>query len=158
MGDSNLHWKEIDDRLMILVIFVDDIIFEGNDDESDKFIEEMKKEFEMSIVGEMKYFLGLQIVQDKEGIFISQTNYLKDLMKMFYLETCRPIGTPMITIHKLSTKDVRPTIVQKKYRSMIRGLQYLTHTSLYIENVVGIITRFQDDPKEADYEKFKRIF
>ena len=45
MKDSNLYWKEIDDGLMILVIFVDDIIFGGNDDESDKFVEEMKKEF-----------------------------------------------------------------------------------------------------------------
>ena len=51
MVDSNLYWKEIDDGLMILVIFVDDIIFGGNDDESDKFVEEMKKEFEMSMIG-----------------------------------------------------------------------------------------------------------
>ena len=53
-----------------MVIFVDDIIFGGNDDESEKFAEEMKKEFEMSMIGEMKYFLGIKIVQDKEGIFI----------------------------------------------------------------------------------------
>ena len=59
MANSNLYWKEIDDGLMILVIFVDDIIFGGNDNESDKFAEEMKKEFEMSMIGEMKYFLGL---------------------------------------------------------------------------------------------------
>ena len=78
---------------MILVIFVDDIIFGGNDEESEKFAEEMKKEFEMSMIGEMKYFLGLQIVQEKEGIFISQTKYLKDLLKRFGLETCKPIGT-----------------------------------------------------------------
>jgi hypothetical protein len=59
MADSVLYWKEINDGLMILVIFVDDIIFGGNDDESDKFVDEMKKEFEMSMIGEMKYFLGL---------------------------------------------------------------------------------------------------
>ena len=51
--------------------FFDDIIFGGNDEESKKFVEEMKKEFEMSMIGEMKYFLGLQIVENKEGIFIS---------------------------------------------------------------------------------------
>ena len=59
MEDSNIYWREIDDGLMILVIFVDDIIFGGNDEESEKFTEEMKKEFEMSMIGEMKYFLGL---------------------------------------------------------------------------------------------------
>ena len=66
MEDSNLYWRETDDGLMILVIFFDDIIFLGNDEESEKFAEEMKKEFEMSMIGGMKYFLGLQIVQNKE--------------------------------------------------------------------------------------------
>ena len=80
---------------MILVIFVDDIIFGENDEESSKFFEEMKKEFEMSMIGEMKYFLGLQIIQNKEGIFISQTKYLKDLLKRFSLETCKLVGAPM---------------------------------------------------------------
>ena len=50
MEDRNLYWKEIDDGLMILVIFVDDIIFGGNYEESEKFVEEMKKEFEMSMI------------------------------------------------------------------------------------------------------------
>ena len=59
MADSNAYWKETDDDLMILVIFVDDIIFGGDDDESDKFVEEMKKEFEMTMTGEMKYLPGL---------------------------------------------------------------------------------------------------
>ena len=86
MANSNLYWKEPDDGLMTLVIFFDDIIFGGNDDESDKFVEEMKKEFEMSMIGEMKYFLGLQIVKNREGILISLTKYLKDLLKRFGLE------------------------------------------------------------------------
>ena len=70
----------------------------------------MKNEFEMSMIGEMKFFLGLQIVQNKEGIFISQTKYLKDLLKWFGLEGCKPIGTPMVTGHKLSSKDETPTV------------------------------------------------
>ena len=64
----------------------------------------------------------------------------------------------MITRHKLCTQDETPTIEQKKYRSMIERLQYLTHTSLDIENVVGIVARFQADPREAQYVKVKRIF
>ena len=106
----------------------------------------------------MKCFLGLQIVQNKEGIFISQTKYLKNLLKRFGLETCKPIGTPMVTRHKLSKKDEMPTIEQKKYRSMIGGLQYLNHTRPDIENAVGIIARFQADPRETHYVVVKRIF
>lgn len=158
MENSNLCWKEIDDGLMILVIFVDDIIFGGNDDESENFVEEMKKEFEMSMIGEIKYFLGFQIVKDKEGIIISQTNYLKYLLKRFGLETCKLVGTLMVTRHKLSTKDEIPTIEQKKYRSMIEGLQYLTHTRPDITNAVGIVARFQANPREVHYATVKRIF
>ena len=83
---------------------------------------------------------------------------MKDLLKRFGLETCKPIGTPMVTRHKSSTKDETPIIEQKKYRSMIRGLQYLTHTRPDIANVVGIIARFQTDPREAHYVAVKRIF
>ena len=56
---GNFYLRKIDDGLFIIVIFVDDIIFGGNDKESDKFAEEMKNEFEMSMIGEMKFFLGL---------------------------------------------------------------------------------------------------
>ena len=64
----------------------------------------------------------------------------------------------MVTRHKLSTKDETPTIEQKKYRSMIRGLQYLTHTRPCIANAIGIVARFQVDPREANYVAVKRIF
>ena len=74
------------------------------------------------------------------------------------METCKPIGTPMVTRHKLSTKDDIPAIEQKKYTSMIRGLQYLTHTRPDIENAIGIVARFQADPREENYVQVKRIF
>lgn len=61
-ADSNLYLKEIEDGLLVIVMFVDDIIFGGNEEASDKFADDMKSEFEMSMIGEMKYFLGLQIV------------------------------------------------------------------------------------------------
>ena len=64
----------------------------------------------------------------------------------------------MITRHKLSKKDETPIIEEKKYISMIGGLQYLTHTRPNIENAVGIFARFQADPREAHYAAFKRIF
>ena len=113
--DSNLYLKETEDGLLIIVIFVDDIIFRGNDEVSDEFAEEMKNEFEMSMIGEMIFFLGLQIVQNSDGIFISQVKYLKDLLKSFGLESCKPIGTPMITSYKLSRKDETLVLEKKKF-------------------------------------------
>ena len=117
----------------------------------------MKHEFEMSMIGEMNFFLGLQIVQNNDDVFISQAKILKDQLKRFGLESCNVVGTPMITGHKLSSKDETPA-VEKKYRSMIGGLQYLTHSRLDIENVVRIVAIFQVDPKEYHYLVVKRIF
>ena len=82
---------------------------------------------------------------------------MKDLLKIFGLESCKIVGTPMITSHKLSSKDEIPIVEQKKYKSMIGGLQYPTHTRLDIANVVGIVARFQADPKEFYYVAVKRI-
>ena len=96
----------------------------------------------MSMIGEIKKFLGFQIVQNKEGIFISQTKYLKDFLNRFGLEICIPVATPMVTGHKLSSKDETPIVEKKKYRSMIGWLKYLTHSRLDIANAVGIVARF----------------
>ena len=69
--DSNLYLKEIEKGLLIILIFVDDIIFGGDDEASDKFVDEMKREFKMQMIGEMRYLLDFQIVQKSEGILIS---------------------------------------------------------------------------------------
>ena len=82
--DSNLYLKEIEDGLLIIIIFVDDIIFGGNDEASNKFLEDMKNEFEMSMIGEMKFFLGLQIVQNKEGIIICSASRVCSLYLVYF--------------------------------------------------------------------------
>ena len=64
----------------------------------------------------------------------------------------------MVTSHKLSSKDEMPIVEQKKYRSMIGGLQYLTHSKPDITNAIGMVKRFQSDPKEYHYAAVKRIF
>jgi len=76
--DSNLYIKIDNDKLLILVVYVDDIIFGSNEEAmSQNFALVMQKEFEMSLPGELTYFLGLQVQQNKDGIFLSQTKYLK---------------------------------------------------------------------------------
>ena len=67
---------------------------------------------------------------------------MKYLLKRFGLESCKLVGTPMVTGHKLSSKDETPVVEQKKYRSMIGALQYLTHARLDIANAIGIVAKF----------------
>ena len=76
-ADNNLYCKIINDMMIIVEVYVDDIIF-GSDDEkmSKEFSKLMQQEFEMSLLGELNYFLGLQIIQSNKGIFIHQTKYV----------------------------------------------------------------------------------
>ena len=82
----------------------------------------MKHEFEMSMFGEIKLFFGLQVHQLKHGIFVTQSKYIKQILKKFGLEDSKPINTPMVTGHKLSKNDESAEVNQTMYRSMIGKL------------------------------------
>jgi hypothetical protein len=86
----------------------------------------MHNEFEMSLLGEISFFLGLQIRQRNQGIFISQTKYIREMLKRFRMEDCKPVITHMQTNCKLSKDDDLKSTYQRKYRSMIGNLLYVT--------------------------------
>eukprot|EP00253_Pinus_taeda_P004898 PITA_04898 len=130
--DSNLYIKIENDKLLILVAYVDDIIFSSNEEAmSQSFALVMQKEFEMSLLGELAYFIGLQIQQNEGGIFLSQTKYLKQILKKYGMEDSKPVCTPMVTGCSLSANDESTAVHQPTYRSMIGSLLYLTGTQNY---------------------------
>ena len=97
-ADTTLFLKKIRKDLFMLQIYVDDIIFEStNQDFCEEFGKIMANEFEMSMIGELSYFLGLQIKQLKNGIFVSQGKYIKDMIKKFGMSDSKVISTPMGT-------------------------------------------------------------
>ena len=103
----------------------------------------------MSMVGELNYFLGLQVKQRKDGIFISQEKYAKNLIKRFGLDSKKHTSTLMSSLVKLSLDvvivDVDPTL----YRSMIGSLFYLIASRPDIAFSVEVCARFQATPKES---------
>jgi hypothetical protein len=112
---------------LISQIYVDDIIFGATlNSLAHEFSEEMKQEFEMSMIGELNYFLGLQVKQTVEGIFISQSKYAKDLVKRFGLDGKSHAQTPMSTSVKNSSDLAGKSVDPSLYRSMIGSLLYLT--------------------------------
>eukprot|EP00253_Pinus_taeda_P032393 PITA_32393 len=125
--DNNIYIKSENNKLLILVVYVDDIIFGSNEEAmSQNFSLVMQKEFKMNFLGELAYFLGLQIQQNKGSIFLSQTKYLKQILKKYGMEYSKPICTPMVTECSLSANDESTTVHQPTYRSMIGSLLYLT--------------------------------
>ena len=136
---------------------MDDIIFGGKEVLSKDFADKMKHEFEMSIFGEINFFVGLQVHQLKHGIFLTQSKYIKEILKTFGLEDFKPISTPMAIGQKLSKNDESAEVNQTMYRSMIGKLQYVVHSRPDIALAVGIVARFSANPRENHLMAVKRI-
>ncbi|XP_030924827.1 secreted RxLR effector protein 161-like [Quercus lobata] len=117
----------------------------------------MKKEFKMSMVGKLTFFLDLQVKQRKDGIFISQEKYARNLVKKFGLDSKKHASTPMSLSTKLSLDssgiEVSPTL----YRSIIGSLLYLTASRPDIAFSVGVCAHYQAAPKESHLTAMKRI-
>lgn len=140
-------------------MYVDYIIFCGSKYELCKeFANQMQSKFEMSMIGELAYFIGLQVNQFKNGIFISQIKYIKKMLKKFTMEDCKLVRTPMNTGCKLSKDDKSPPVDQIIYRSMIRSLLYLTTIRSDIVQVVCMVAQFQAIPKETYITMVKTNF
>jgi hypothetical protein len=101
-------------------VYVDDIILGSNDEKMRKdFARIMQQEFEMSLLGQLNLFLGLQIIQSKRGFFIHQSKYVKDMLKRFQLEDCKPVSTHMTVECKLRKDHESKAVDPKHCRSMI---------------------------------------
>lgn len=99
--------------MIIVVVYLDDIIFGSKlNTSSELFSNNMKNEFEMSMLDELTFFFGFQFSQSDKGIFISQTKYIKDMLKKFKMEDCKPVSTPMATGCKLRMMNHWKWIIQ----------------------------------------------
>ncbi|GKA54071.1 retrovirus-related pol polyprotein from transposon TNT 1-94 [Tanacetum coccineum] len=124
--DPTLFITKKGEDILLVQIYVDDIIFGSTNPKlSKKFEKLMHNKFEMSMIGEMKFFLGIQIHQSPRGIFINQAKYAPEILKKHGMTLCDSFGTPMAT--KPLDADLNGTFVdQTKYRSMVGALMYLT--------------------------------
>ncbi|GKA74626.1 retrovirus-related pol polyprotein from transposon TNT 1-94 [Tanacetum coccineum] len=159
MVDNTLFTKKKDPNLIIVQIYVDDIIFGSTCQEMcDDFAKIMHDEFEMSMMGELNFFLGLQIKQLEDGIFFNKSKHIKEMLKKIRLEDSKPMKTSMSIETKLMKYEEGESVDNIKYRGMIGSLLYLTPSRPDIMFSVCLYARFQEDPKISHLEAVKRIF
>ncbi|CAL9005347.1 unnamed protein product [Prunus brigantina] len=145
------------DRI-IAQVYVDDTVFGATSEKLvNNFTKLMESEFEMSMVGELTYFLGLQVKQCTDGIFICQSKYAKDLVKKFRLDNAKKARTPMCSKARINADSSGKSVDEKTYRSMIGSLLYLTASRPDIAFNVGLCARFQAKPKESHHKAVQRI-
>jgi hypothetical protein len=156
--DPTLFTKSVAKDLFVCQIYFDDIIFGStNKSTCEEFSRIMIQKFEMSMMEELKYFLGFQIKQLQDGTFISQTKYIQDILKKFGMKDDKPIKTPMGTNGHIDLDTGGKSVYQKVYQSMIGSLLYLCASRPDIMLLVCMCARFQADPKEVHLRAVKRI-
>ena len=111
-----------------------------------EFKEAMKSKFEMSDLGEMQYFLGMQIKQTTTRISIGQFKYVEDLLKRFNIQGCKPVNTPLVVGSKLMKEDETPLCNATLYRYLIDSVTYLTASRPDIMFVVSLVVTFMHQP------------
>ncbi|GJY82251.1 retrovirus-related pol polyprotein from transposon TNT 1-94 [Tanacetum coccineum] len=123
MVDNTLFTKKKSSNLIIVQIYVDDIIFGLTcQDMCDDFAKIMHDEFEMSMMGELNFFLGLQIKQMEDEIFFNQSKYIKEMLKKFGFKDSKPVKTPMLSDTKLTRDEECESVDSTKYRGMIGAI------------------------------------
>src|ERR1044072_4074451 len=156
--DKTLFVKNEGGKIMVAQIYVDDIVFGGMSDKMVKhFANQMQAEFEMSLMGELTYFLGLQVTQMEDSTFFSQSKYARNIVKKFGIENASHKRTPAPTHLKLSKDTSGINVDQSLYRSMIGSLLYLTASRPDITFAVGVCARYQAEPKVSHINQVKRI-
>nr|GEV71365.1 uncharacterized mitochondrial protein AtMg00810-like [Tanacetum cinerariifolium] len=159
MIDNNLFIKSDKSDILLVQVYVDDIIFGSTRKEMcTEFEKMMHKKFQMSSMGELIFFLGLQVNQKEDGIFISQDKYVNEILTKFGFSNVKTASTPMET-HKTLLKDEKGEDVDEPlYRSMVGSLMYLTSSRPDIMFAICACVKFQVNPKISHLHAVKRIF
>ncbi|GJR16353.1 uncharacterized mitochondrial protein-like protein [Tanacetum coccineum] len=157
--DKTLFIRRVKSDILLVQVYMDAIIFGSTKKPlCIEFEKIMHKKFQMSSMGELTFFLGLQVKQKEDGIFISQDKYVTEILKKFGFTDVETASTPMET-HKPLIKDVDGEDVDEHlYRSMIGSLMYLTSSRPDIMFVVCACSRYQVNPKVSHLHAVKRIF
>jgi hypothetical protein len=117
----------------------------------------LKKKFEMTDLGFLHYFLGLQVLQTNDGIFLSQSKYACDLLRHFHMDDCKLTPSPFQSAVKLTATYTSPEVDATLYHQLVGSLLYFTHNHPDLSFVVGLVAHYMKTPQESHWKKIKRI-
>ncbi|GJQ99892.1 retrovirus-related pol polyprotein from transposon TNT 1-94 [Tanacetum coccineum] len=157
--DPTLFTHKTGKHILLVQIYVDDIIFALNDPTTYTiFSKEMNSKFQMSMMGQMSFFLGLQVSQSPRGIFINQAKYALEILKKYGMDLTDPVDTPMVDRLKLDEDLKGIPVDQTRFRGMVGSLMYLSASRPDLVFVVCICARYQAKPTKKNLEAIKRVF
>nr|GEW03957.1 putative ribonuclease H-like domain-containing protein [Tanacetum cinerariifolium] len=157
-SDHTLFLKRKGKLVTCLIIYFDDMIITGNDEEEmTRLRTNLFKEFEMKDLGRLKYFLGIEVLRSKQGIFICQKKYVLDLLAETGMIDCKPVDTPMMVNQKLYMEEKAKLADKGRYQWIVGKLIYLSHTRPDIAYAVGVVSQFMHQPQISHMKAVLRI-
>ncbi|GJR33672.1 retrovirus-related pol polyprotein from transposon TNT 1-94 [Tanacetum coccineum] len=157
--DPTLFTRKSGKHILLVQIYVDDIIFASTDHNACHiFSKEMSSKFQMSMMGQMSFFLGLQVSQSPRGIFINQAKYALETLKKYGMDLSDPVDTPMVDRLKLDEDLMGIPVDQTRFRGMVGSLMYLTASRPDLVFAVCMCARYQAKPTKKHFEAIKRVF
>jgi hypothetical protein len=157
-SDHTLFLKHNEKHITILIVYVDDIIVTGDDSgERKRLHEHLAREFEMKDLGELKYFLGIEVSRSDKGIFLSQRKYALDLLSETGMTTCSPASTPMEENLKLHGDSNQVPTNKERYQRLVGRLMYLAHTRPDLAYSLSVVSQFMHSPSEEHMNAVTRI-
>ena len=157
-SEHAIYCKGVGTERLVVGVYVDDLVITGSSAGLiAEFKEEMTQLFEMSDLGLLHYYLGIEVKQIKDGISLCQRAYAMKILEKAGMKGCNPCQTPMVTRLKLSKKSEKPTVDATKYRSLVGSLRYLVHTRPDLAFSVGYVSRFMEEPHEEHMAAVKQI-
>ena len=157
-SDPNFYTKKVGNHLIILVLYVYDLILTGSDPKLITHVKSsLKQNFEMSDLGHLHYFLGLQVLRSKKGISLSQSKYACDLLRRFHMEDCKPAPSPFQSRVKLSATCTSPKVDATLYRQLVGSLLYLNRSLLDLSFAIACVASYMQTPHESHWKAAKRI-
>jgi hypothetical protein len=156
--EHTLFVKHAENKILIVSLYVDDLIFTGNCEVLiDDFKCSMKKNFAMTDLGKMRYFLGVEVTQETRGIFIAKQKYAKEILSRFGMEQCNMVCNPIVPGNRLSKDKSGKRIDATNFKQMVGCLMYLLATRPDLAYVVCVIARYMERPTEMHFAAAKRI-
>ncbi|GJW46380.1 retrovirus-related pol polyprotein from transposon TNT 1-94 [Tanacetum coccineum] len=147
--DPTLFTRKTGKHILLVQIYVDDIIFASTDPKAcDIFSNEMSSKFQMLMMGQMSFFLGLQVSQNPRGIFINQSKFALEILIKFGMDSCDPVDTPMVDRLKLDEDPLGTLVDQTRFHSMVGSLMYLTASRPDLVFVVCMCARLSRHTKK----------
>ena len=156
-GDHTVFYRHTNKKITIVAVYVDDIIITGDDEEEIKRVKGcLSKEFEVKDLGNLKYFLGIEVARTEKGISLCQRKYTLDLLSDMGMMGCRAAPTPIEQNHQVTAQSGE-LVNKEDYQKLVGRLLYLCHTRPDITYAVGVVSRYMHEPRSGHLDIVHRI-